>query len=505
MQTRIHYVSAPAGSGKTYQLEQLAAKLATSENHKILIAQPTRHLIRQTAANLRRANPALAVKSILSSSNGDAVTPRIEAHMANAGKGKGQVLLISHEALKRLPPAHRAHWDLFVDEIPSVFECLALKIVKTHAHLTDHIELEDLGRGISAVKISPGHRGAVEILLRNESKDELLERFGPISNHLLDDSRTVMVETACYQALLDGTKREGEINFFSILGPEFVQDFNSVTLMGANARETELFALWGIRRDIDFVPHPLLTKGLRYHEHQNGDRLTVHYLFEREWSISRSQTENDDTGMTLLEEVGDYIQRFFAGQRFLWVANKSADMMMFDRNDRLPAVSHGLNEPHFIACHAVASTIALVHNHASAKFLAMLGLTDSQIRTVICYQSEYQAIMRCSLRDPDAIAPVIIIVPSRASAEWIAGKFAGAAVSKLSTGLDWEVGKVGRPKAVRAMTNAERVRKHRAAKKGGGGLTTSERRVGRLSGRLNGEAGWPACYPHNNLPSSVGG
>lgn len=132
---------------------------------------------------------------------------------------------------------------------------------------------------------------------------------------------------------------------------------------------------------------------------------------------------------------------------------------------RLPAVSHGLNEPHFIACHAVASTIALVHNHASAKFLAMLGLTDSQIRTVICYQSEYQAIMRCSLRDPDAIAPVAIIVPSRASAEWIASKFERCAISKLNTGLDWEAGKVGRPKTLRAMTSAERVRKHRAMKK----------------------------------------
>ena len=465
MQTTIHYVSAPAGSGKTYQLEQLAAKLMASERRKILIAQPTRHLIRQTAANLRRANSLLSVKTIYSRPNGDAVTPQIEAHMANADKAKGQVLLISHEALKRLPPAHRAHWDLFVDEIPSVFECLALKIVKTHAHLTDHIELEDLGRGISAVKIAAGHRGAVETLFRNESRDELLERFGPISSHLLDGNRTVMVETACYEALLDGSKREGEINFFSILGPEFVADFHSVTLMGANALETELFVLWGIRRDVSFVPHPLLTKGLRYHEHQNGDRLTVHYLFEREWSISRSQTESDDTGMTLLEEVGDYIQRFFAGQRFLWVANKSADMLMLDRNDRLPAVSHGLNEPNFIACHAVASTIALVHNHASAKFLGMLGLTDSQIRTVICYQSEYQAIMRCSLRDPDAIAPVTVIVPSRASAEWIAGKFAGATIAKLNTGLDWAAGKVGRPKVLRPMTNTERVRKHRARKK----------------------------------------
>jgi hypothetical protein len=450
MQTIIHYVSAPAGSGKTYQLEQLAAKLLVSENRKILIAQPTRHLIQQTAVNLRQANPGLAVKTIYSNLTSDAVMPRIEAHMAKADPAKGQVLLISHEALKRLPAAYRHHWDLFVDEIPAVFDRVTLKIVKTHGHLT--------------AKIAAGHQAAVETLFRNESDDELLDHFQKIAGHLLDGHRSVMVETDSYQALLDGRKREGEINFFSILGPEFVQDFHSVTLMGANALETELFVLWGTRSDIRFEPHPLLTKGLRYHEHPNGDRLTVHYLFEQEWSIARSQRMNDDTGMMLLEEVGDFIQRFFAGQRFLWVANKSADMM-FDRNDRLPAVSHGLNEPHFIACHAVASTIALVHNHASAKFLAMLGLTDNQIRTIICYQSEYQAIMRCSLRDPDAIAPVTIIVPSRASAEWIASKFSGCAMSKLETGLDWEIGKVGRPRALRAISGAERARRCRERKR----------------------------------------
>ncbi|QUM73665.1 hypothetical protein ICN83_07315 [Sphingopyxis granuli] len=124
-----------------------------------------------------------------------------------------------------------------------------------------------------------------------------------------------------------------------------------------------------------------------------------------------------------------------------------------------------MNKPHFMNCHAAASIIALVHDNASAKFLRMLGLTPQQIRTIICYQAEYQAIMRCSLRDPDAIAPVTIIVPSRASAEWIAGKFDGCAINKLETGLDWERRKIGRPKAVRSMSGAERARKCRERKK----------------------------------------
>jgi len=95
MNTRIHYVSAPAGSGKTFQLEQLSAKLVASENRKILIAQPTQHLIRQTAVNLRQANPGIAVKTIYSNPTHDAVLPRIEAHMANADPAKGHASGIS--------------------------------------------------------------------------------------------------------------------------------------------------------------------------------------------------------------------------------------------------------------------------------------------------------------------------------------------------------------------------------------------------------------------------
>lgn len=463
---RIQYVSAPAGSGKTHQLINLAATMVASENRKVLIAQPTKQLIAQTAKAIEELNPNINVQTIFSLGDGSAVLPRIEQHMREADRSMGQVLLITHEALKRLPNAYRVHWDLFVDEIPAVFECIPLKVVKTHALLTQHLALEGIARGISGVKIDAGHSTAIESLNRNETEDELLGHFAEITSHILDDNRTLMVETAEYEALLSGTKERGEVNFFSILDAGFVDGFNTVTFMGANAKETELFILWSELNYASFVQHPILGKKLRYQKHENGSRLTIHYLFENEWTKSRSTTVDAQTGMTLLDSVGKYVQDFFSGQRFLWVANKAADMAMFDQNNKLPPVSHGLNKSHFMDCNAVASTIALVHNTASASFLRMLGLSDQQIRIIICYQAEYQVIMRCSLRKPDAIAPVTVIVPSRSSAEWIADKFDGCSVSKLETGLDWEVGKAGRPaKGKTAMSPAERVRAYRQRQK----------------------------------------
>jgi len=460
------YVDAGAGSGKTHQLIGHAATLVKAQKAKVLIAQPTKVLILQTLAEIQSQFPDVSAQAVYNAGDGKAITPAIMEHMKQADPHGGQILLITHEALKRLPNAYRVHWELFVDEIPAVFENVSLKVAKTHSHLTDLLNLEAITGSVAAVKIREGFKSQMEALRVNKSGDQLLGLFSEIATHLLDDNRTVMIETAEYNALLSGKRPQGELNFFSILRAEVVADYKSVTFMGANASETELFILWESLSEVQFQEHPHLSKGLRFKQHGNGQRLTVNFLFEHEWSISRSRRVNPQTGRTLLEDVGQFVQDHFAGQRFLWVANKAADMSMFDQNDRLPAVSHGLNKAHFQSCNAVVSLIALVHNHASAKFLGMLGLTDAQVRTVICYQSEYQAVMRCSLRQPAATAPVTVIVPSRASATWLASKFDGCTVTKLETGLDWEVGKAGRPKAGKAPKTAkQRMREMRERRK----------------------------------------
>ncbi|MBF5090588.1 hypothetical protein F1640_11300 [Novosphingobium sp. NBM11] len=462
----VYYVSAGAGSGKTHQLIGHAATLVKTQKAKVLFAQPTKALIIQTLADIQSQFPDVPARAIYNAGDGKAVTPEIVEYMKQADPHGGQILLITHEALKRLPNAYRVHWDLFVDEIPAVFENVSLRVAKTHSHLTDLLALEEITDKVAAAKIREGLKSQMEAMRVNKTGDQLLGLFGEIATHLLDDNRTVMVETAEYNALLNGKRPKGELNFFSILRAEVVAGYKSVTFMGANATETELFILWESLDEVQFQEHPHLSKGLRFKQHGNGQRLTVNFLFEHEWSISRSRRVNSQTGRTLLDDVGQFVQDHFAGQRFLWVANKAADMPMFDQNDRLPAVSHGLNKTHFQSCNAVVSLIALVHNHASAKFLGMLGLTDAQVRTVICYQSEYQAVMRCSLRQPTATAPVTVIVPSRASAAWLASKFDGCTVAKLETGLDWELGKAGRPAAAKAPKTAkQRMREMRERKK----------------------------------------
>jgi hypothetical protein len=461
----IQYVSAPAGSGKTHQLQILAEQEVNQFNKKIIIAQPTKRLMGQTATAIRAINPNTPVHVIVNQKNVRAAVPAIEAHMRNADPSKGQVLIISHEALKRLPNAYRAHWDLYVDEIPEVFQTVQLNVVKTHHHISSFLDIEAIDSNISSVKIKAGHYTDIESLNLNRSEDELISHFSEITDFIMSDNYDVMVETQNYQSLVNGEKTKGEVNFFALLGTAFIDSYNSVTFMGANAEQTSLFLLWNKLKLATFVKQDIITKGLRYRIHENGSRLTINYLFENELSKTRLESVNPQTGLTLLEGVEQYVSKFFSGSRFLWVANKNAIIDSFDQNDKLPPVAHGLNKSHWMAANAVVSMIALMYSKPAAHFLGLIGLSEAEIRTIICYQAEYQAMMRCSLRVPDAIAPVTLIVPSRASAEWIANCFPSCSVAKLETGLDWTPSKGGRPvKSVRK-TNAERQAAFRARKK----------------------------------------
>ncbi|CAH0498291.1 DEAD/DEAH box helicase family protein [Novosphingobium sp. CECT 9465] len=197
----VYYVSAGAGSGKIHQLVGHAATLVKTQKAKVLIAQPTKALILQTLAEIQTQFPDVPAQSIYNAGDGKAVTPEIMEYMKHADPHGGQILLITHEALKRLPNAYRVHWDLFVDEIPAVFQNVSLKVAKTHSHLTDLLKLEAITGNVAAVKIREGFKSQMEALRVNKTGDQLLGLFGEIATHLLDDNRTVMVETAEYNAL----------------------------------------------------------------------------------------------------------------------------------------------------------------------------------------------------------------------------------------------------------------------------------------------------------------
>lgn len=347
---------------------------------------------------------------------------------------------------------------MFVDEIPSVFTHDNFRIKYTHNLVTDHLELEELVQGISVVKATnPQH---IDDLIAQADDDQNIETFKGLLISVRDANRMVCIQTATWESLIAGEAKR--VDFFTVQLPDSYAGWKDVTFMGANARSTELMVLWSHLGLADFTDYAALSTSLSYDTHGNGDRLTLHYLFER-WSKDYADSLVDDDD-TVLKSVSQTVSKFFSGP-YLWQANKGHEQLL-NPIGLIPHLPHGLNRPDMMDCHNVALLSALNRDTAAIKFLSDLGLDSETITATLAYQSEYQTAMRCSLRDPTATSPVHIVVPTKGSAEWIAERFPGAAIKHLDTGLSGPK-KAGRKSiGAKPLTPAERKARMKARKAG---------------------------------------
>lgn len=460
MTTTFYYQPGPAGSGKTYQLARWAAERARA-GEKVLIAQPTKELIRETVRSIRAADADCPVTSIYTRYRNERVTAKAVAHMDEAAPHQGEVLLITHETLKRLPTNMRRFWHMVCDEVPGVLEHIDLRIARTHQHVTQHIDATaTVASGL--VALQPGNRAALEAIQVNETDDQNIASFERLVATMLSGDHVVMTDANAYRDLIENPNTRGMLDVFAILMPDFVRGYQTTTFMGANITETEMFVVWQRVADIAWLPHPDMRGRLRYETHQNGLRLTIGYLFDGRLS-KRFLGQESSEGETVLDQVSDYVALYWSGIPFLWQANKASMPSGFAYDDRLPGVAHGLDKAHWKAYHNVALLSAMNRKSAAYGFLAKLGITAEQAQATLAWQNDYQAMMRCSLRDPEAITPVRVIVGSKDGADWIADKFPGCVVEKMDHGIE-EPKKRGGQEGVKrgGKTAAERQREYRA-------------------------------------------
>lgn len=461
--TTFYYQPGPAGSGKTWQLGHWAADRAIA-HEKVLIAQPTKELIRETAKRIRDLDPSIKITQIYSRKANDRVIARALDHMNSAAPHQGEVLFITHETLKRMPTNMRKFWHMVCDEVPAVLEHIDLRIAKTHRIVTDHIDAtNEVADGLIALTV--GDRAALEAVQANRSEDQNVGSFERLVSTLLSDDHHVFISRDQWQDLTCNPDRSGHVDFFAVLQPEFVKGYASTTFMGANITETELFVIWSALQHVEWSSHPSLGDKLRYLTHDNGHRLKISYLFDGKLSKRFLEAE-DAEGESNLDRVTGYVARYWDNVPFLWQANKNAAPSGFNIDMRLPGVAHGLDKAEWKRVHHVALLSAMNRKSAAYGFLQRLGIGNEQAQATLSYQNDYQAMMRCSLRDPDAIAPVHVIVGSKQGAEWLKAKFPGSDAVPLEHDIE-RPQQVGRPAGSSrgGLTSTERSRKRRAEQK----------------------------------------
>jgi hypothetical protein len=271
-------------------------------------------------------------------------------------------------------------------------------------------------------------------IARNTSGDEVYKLFEGLAYRLNSNDWQVFSLQSQYQALIAG-QNSGKLITYSLLKPSIFAGFEEVVIAGACIEDTMLYRLWtdqGVRlRPVNDD----LRQTLRYDQHANGHLITILYATEEEWSktFRDKQVEVEQQSVKLLDRIVTCVGNAMGDEPFLWMANKDLKADIFadkPRAERLPNSPHGLNE--YQSFHNVAVLSALNPPPAHFHFMGDHGINGGEIKTAHYRSAVYQAVMRCSIRNPSDQTPKRVIVMDRVTAEWLADLFPGAAVEPLT-------------------------------------------------------------------------
>ena len=457
---------APAGAGKTFAAAERAGELA-SRGEWVMIVQPSMALVEETYKLLveKRGGKTYEIDRFHSGTlppitdpeDRPTVTGAIMQYLAGsirAPRCRGRILLCTHAAflvLRNFPGKHE-HWHVFLDEVPTVHAALTLDdfefqravVSLIEATKTDRITIKKTSTDYTQVQPSQAGWDALVKLRRRliaahmeninaagYSSDKLGGQI-EICTMLLSSWYDVHVKTRDFVAAATGRRKaNAPLTFYVLLTPRVAGMFRTFTVMSARLEETALKHLW---RDCRFRRSEEIEGRLRYREHTNGNRMSIHYAAEGAWSKKRRDrpvfTGSNTTAHSLMVEE---IKSLFGDEPFVWLGNNDKGHDVFGpavNATRLPNSPHGLNG--FQCFDNVAILSALNLGPDQTAFLCGAGFDSEAIRRAVYWNAVYQAIMRCSIRNPEATAPVRVVVPGKDIADWLAGEvFPGARVMPL--------------------------------------------------------------------------
>jgi hypothetical protein len=423
---RIYYKNAICGAGKTYGAIEYAINKAHSSDQRIAIIQPSKELIDQTYHNIlikmNELDKHVEVKKIYSVINQtECVTARIEKYLNDAPSVKlGQILLITHEAFKGLPFwLGKETWEIIFDEIPSITPVYPFFLEKYVGNFKKITKASTDDTCLEYKMLDVNDKKLAEEC--SSLKNEELNRYREYAEALLNPS----IDVYCLNGQWDKISTRGNhyIECFGIIRPQIFDGYNKVTIMGAYFQDSMLYQVWS-QLGVVFTENNDII--VRHTQHDIGNRqLNVWYFSERNWSKTLRNSIDCKDGR--FDPLIPSIINVMGNDEFIWCANndvksEAIDAFFNGRSKRISNISHGINE--HMGKHKVLALSAL--NVTPAHFNVMkrkYGIEPTEMKKAGSHQTLYQAIMRCSLRDPNATDPVTVVLPDRSLGEWFVKQF----------------------------------------------------------------------------------
>ncbi len=477
----IQTVDALAGAGKTYDAIRWALMEASTAHRKTVMVFKSKELIEQAFADAIKfrdqhgwTNEVTEIHSNLHEVEhlGRTVTEMFLEHLEQTTASDGELLMITEAAFLALQHwPNRYLWTCICDEIPDVTPAIKKNLPVNHHLLTQHLQLIPMGDKYSEVGFVTGGKQALTEIAENPSRDEVNQVLSQIAKRLISPIYTTHVLTAQFNRLINqvGKPRKRQLEVFSLLQPTvFGADkprsfqandgsrgqadmrFAEVIIMGAAVEISMLRRIWPAM-DVQFVQHEQIGTKPRYSKHTCGDRLSIQYVFETDWSKSfAGKTSTLDgseiTNFDVLQYTCDVV---LENQPFVYLINKDREKRFkthfIASGTQLPNSPWGLNR--YQGFHNAAVLSALNPTPPHLGFLDHLCQNSYTVRDALFHSQIYQAVMRSSLRDINATEQVQVLVPDRSSAAALAKYFPGCSCKKLPLDLnETSKKKVGAPK-----------------------------------------------------------
>ena len=294
--TKIEYVSAPTGSGKTKALEKLALNLAFHFNKKVVIAQGEKDLIEQTIKHLNEKNVYNVPITVIYSDNTskDTVAQRIEDHVRTAKTNIGEILLVTHAGLLNTVNVFRdKKWTLLCDELIKWDHFHNFSLKNNRHILLDFISTKCDADIPGLANVYAKDIDKAELILK--TRDDVVDSiFRSLSNHLLHphfENWSLQSDLTNFQNGYTSTGKDYHIfNMVSILQPTFFNGFEKTIFFAANFMQSPLVYDF-YKKGITFKENKDVE--LDYTSHTNGDRINCYKMADK-WSRKQADLVDED-------------------------------------------------------------------------------------------------------------------------------------------------------------------------------------------------------------------
>ena len=372
-----------------------------------------------------------------------------------------QLTICTQSALKQLSEGSiktvKPDYVLIYDEFSHVDHFYSVAMTHTHQHYSHHLTATPYGSA-DLLKVTLAQNTTLPLELADPKKyrDDTQKLFAPVLDHLLSGDTVLTAKEAYTNQIIKGrtnvNRKDPAVHFLVIEKPDYLLGWKKTTILSANFDQSLTFHLLRQFYGIQFVMDQGIQKSLRFTQHTNGHRLTIKYLDTGSTSITRYGEIAGSGKENNFIRIDDFTHSQFSNG-YLIVANNKHTLQRHSNREELPVISHGLNA--FQHTHQVAFLAALNKSTMHIKMLKSLGIKDELIGAHI-HETIYQAVMRCSLRDPSAVEPVTVFLTDKPRAEALSRKLNGSKLVALQLMGYTD----GSPLSNKAVVSRKRFRKH---------------------------------------------